>query len=231
MIKFSLKSNPLYLPIRGRGYNRVNPPHILSRAYMKLRFKPSRNVASYSTLAISIAMAITLGLPGAASDNRFVQQVRQQLMQAGVALGISGSYQLSHEPYLGDIGHNQKDYLYLNLNSGSSYILVGVCDEDCRDIDLSLYDENNNLIDSDTALDDYPMVEVDPKWSGRFKVEVTMANCNASTCYYGVGGFCSIIILNVNYDLGNIWGELMNSPFFAEDSCGNVANCNSRFYG
>ncbi|EDZ95223.1 hypothetical protein AmaxDRAFT_2136 [Limnospira maxima CS-328] len=198
---------------------------------MKLRFKPSRNVASYSTLAISIAMAITLGLPGAASDNRFVQQVRQQLMQAGVALGISGSYQLSHEPYLGDIGHNQKDYLYLNLNSGSSYILVGVCDEDCRDIDLSLYDENNNLIDSDTALDDYPMVEVDPKWSGRFKVEVTMANCNASTCYYGVGGFCSIIILNVNYDLGNIWGELMNSPFFAEDSCGNVANCNSRFYG
>jgi hypothetical protein len=189
MIKFSLKSHRLYFPIGGRAYNQVTLPYTLNQVPMKLRFKPSRNVASYSTVAISIAMAITLGLPGAASDRRFVQQVRQQLTQAGVALGISGSYQLSHEPYVGDIGHNQKDYLYLNLNSGSSYVLVGVCDEDCRDIDLSLYDENNNLIDSDTALDDYPMVEVDPKWNGRFKVEVTMANCNASTCYYGVGVF------------------------------------------
>jgi hypothetical protein len=32
---------------------------------------------------------------------------------------------------------------------GVSYLIVAVCDQDCRDMDLCLFDENRNLISED----------------------------------------------------------------------------------
>lgn len=146
------------------------------------------NPKTTAKTAIALFSGIVLLTPTAALAGRFTDQVRGQLMQAAISLGI-GSYQLTHNPLVDDLRNNQSETLNINLRSGTSYAFVGVCDEDCRDIDLQVYDENGNLVDSDTDTDDYPMVRVNPRWSGRFRVKVTMANCTASTCYYGVGVF------------------------------------------
>jgi hypothetical protein len=146
------------------------------------------NPKTTAKTAIALFSGIVLLTPTAALAGRFTDQVRGQLMQAAISLGI-GSYQLTHNPQVDDLRNNQSKTLNINLRSGISYAFVGVCDEDCRDIDLQVYDENGNLVDSDTDTDDYPMVRVNPRWSGRFRVKVTMANCTASTCYYGVGVF------------------------------------------
>ncbi|MGA7935472.1 MAG: hypothetical protein WCA35_18115, partial [Kovacikia sp.] len=69
------------------------------------------------------------------------------------------------------------------------YGLIGVCDRDCRDLDLRLYDENGNLVAADTSSDDTPFVSLTPRWSGQFYLRVDMANCRANYCYYGVGVF------------------------------------------
>ncbi|MGB7712580.1 MAG: hypothetical protein WBL95_24110 [Microcoleus sp.] len=146
------------------------------------------NPKTTAKTAIALFSGIVLLTPTAALAGRFTDQVRGQLMQVAISLGI-GSYQLTHNPLVDDLRNNQSETLNINLRSGTSYAFVGVCDEDCRDIDLQVYDENGNLVDSDTDTDDYPMVRVNPRWSGRFRVKVTMANCTASTCYYGVGVF------------------------------------------
>lgn len=139
--------------------------------------------------AIAIFSGIVLLTPTAALASRFTDQVRGQLMQAAINLGINNNYQLTHNPLVDDLSNNQSQTFNVNLRSGISYAFVGVCDEDCRDIDLRVYDENGNLVDSDTGADDYPLVRVSPRWSGQFQVKVTMANCTASTCYYGMGIF------------------------------------------
>jgi hypothetical protein len=139
--------------------------------------------------AIAIFSGIVLLTPTVALAGRFTDQVREQLMQAAISLGINGSYQLTHNPLVDDLSNNQSQTFNVNLHSGISYAFMGVCDEDCQDIDLHVYDENGNLINSDTDADDYPLVTVSPRWSGQFQVKVTMANCTASTCYYGMGVF------------------------------------------
>ena len=72
------------------------------------------------------------------------------------------------------------------FSSSYEYVLGGFCDEDCDDLDLYLYDEDGNTIDSDTEEDDYPVITFSPKESGRYKVEVSMYSCSVEPCYYGL---------------------------------------------
>jgi hypothetical protein len=71
------------------------------------------------------------------------------------------------------------------LMNGDTYVLTGqfyanetifgVCDDDCNDLDINLYDLTGTLISSDTLTDDLPVV-VAP-YEGTFNVEVIMTSC------------------------------------------------------
>jgi len=75
----------------------------------------------------------------------------------------------------------------LTLAAGRTYRIVGVCDQDCDDLDLELRDENGNLISRDQSDDDIPFVDVTPKWTGSFKLKITMERCAGnSECVYGM---------------------------------------------
>jgi hypothetical protein len=75
------------------------------------------------------------------------------------------------------------------LNGGNSYLVLGACDGDCQDIDIRLYDENGNEIDSDTSDDDIPALEGVVETTARFSIQVEMYACNVEPCYFGLGVF------------------------------------------
>lgn len=138
--------------------------------------------------AIALASTVIVSTPLVVLANEYTDQIRTQLLGAALSLGF-GNYSLSYDPYVDTLDSDRSEYLTVNLVSGTSYALVGVCDEDCQDLDLRLYDENNNLISSDTDSDDFPVVSVTPRWSGQYQLQATMYNCSTSYCYYGVGVF------------------------------------------
>lgn len=74
----------------------------------------------------------------------------------------------------------------VTLRRDAEYIFEGVCDRDCSDLDLQLFDENGNLIDEDLRANDEPVVSVVPSWTGTFYVKVIMATCYVSPCGYTV---------------------------------------------
>jgi hypothetical protein len=121
-------------------------------------------------------------------DQDFKAGVGQQLILISQQVGLEG-HELTHEPYLGQLEDNTQEQVTLELNGGINYSIVGVCDTDCGDIDLELYDENGNVIDSDTMTDSVPVVEVSPQRDGPFTLIVTMPSCTAPYCYYGLGTF------------------------------------------
>ncbi len=123
-----------------------------------------------------------------AQTDRWTNQVREQLLKAAIAAGFGG-YQMTYDPFIGDLGRGGESDVTLNVRSGVSYAIVGVCDNDCRDIDLRLYDDNGNLIVSDIQRDDTPVVKFTPRWNARFTVRVIMANCSNAPCRYGIGFF------------------------------------------
>jgi hypothetical protein len=79
----------------------------------------------------------------------------------------------------------------LNLNSGWQYSLISVCDRDCSDIDIYIYDLVGNLITKDDGRDKVPNIVIDVNRTGVFRVRVVMYRCNSSPspCVYGIGVF------------------------------------------
>jgi hypothetical protein len=115
-------------------------------------------------------------------------QVQRELLKAALAMGLGG-YNMTHNPFVGDLGRGGQNDITLTLRRDVDYAIIGVCDNDCRDIDLVLYDDNGNLIASDVQQDDTPMVKVSPRWNAQFTIRVKMASCSNAPCRYGIGAF------------------------------------------
>lgn len=120
--------------------------------------------------------------------NQWQADVRRQLINAAGLL-TQGHYELTHEPYTDRLYTHWTQDLILTLDAGRRYALVGVCDRDCSDLDLVLYDEDGYIVDSDTEPDDTPIVSVTPRETARYRLHVMMASCAVQPCYYGVGVF------------------------------------------
>jgi hypothetical protein len=74
----------------------------------------------------------------------------------------------------------------VTLHGGIDTYLVGICDSDCEDLDLTLYDPRGNELVSDVLKDDVPMLELTPSGTGIYRLKITMADCNTDPCYFGV---------------------------------------------
>lgn len=125
--------------------------------------------------------------PESADDDEYREQVNSQLMSMSQGAAERGF--TFTDSFVNKLQNNKADSLTLSLNAGSTYMVRGACDADCRDIDLLMYDENDNLVSSDEEIDDYPATLVSPAWSGDFTLEIRMPNCAADYCYYGVSLF------------------------------------------
>ncbi len=124
----------------------------------------------------------------AGAQSQWEQQVLEQIRTASELFASEGFAQVG-ETRSGSLKEETSEDLNLTLEAGVSYILVGVCDNDCPDIDLALLDEAGNEIDSDYENDAVPMVEVTPSITRSYRVHVYMAACTSEPCFYGVATF------------------------------------------
>lgn len=124
----------------------------------------------------------------ASSVDPFERQVRQQLDTAAQKLGKSG-FELTHQIHTGELRQNEQEDVTVELDRGRSYVIVGVCDSDCKDVDLRLLNPRGREVDSDVERDDYPAVAVEPDRSEKYTVRAIMATCNSAPCRYGFGVF------------------------------------------
>lgn len=108
-----------------------------------------------------------------------------QLLIIG-ALLIDQGYEITHDAKYASLYDDSYDNYYFSLKKGWSYVIAAACDEDCGDIDLCLFDENNIKIGCDQGIDDKPMVSVSPKWSGSFRLWIKMEDCDRNPCRFGI---------------------------------------------
>ncbi len=108
-----------------------------------------------------------------------------QLQQAEAALAQQG-FQMIGPPASGGLAQGQTWNVAAQLNPGIDYRMVGVCDRDCNDLDLVVFDANGAVIAQDTSTTSQPVVAIQSSYAGNFTVQVQMFNCTVAPCYYAV---------------------------------------------
>lgn len=109
----------------------------------------------------------------------------QQLI-AKACLAQSSGYRLTHDLICSKLDDGYHKFYTLTLRGGTNYMIFAACDGDCDDIDLFIYDENDNLVAKDPDLDDDPVITVTPSWTGSFRLKVAMPGCKVDPCRFGV---------------------------------------------
>ena len=136
----------------------------------------------------AVAGAFIATTAAARPQDEWVAQVRRLLQRAGQEFESRG-YSMTHRIYTGSLNDDAYEFVSLDLSVGMQYQIMGACDTDCSDLDFTLYDSRGTQIDQDIEMDDVPIVSVTPSRSATYRVKVTMANCSAEPCRYGIGVF------------------------------------------
>lgn len=115
------------------------------------------------------------------------QRVRRALDEAYFDVLADRGYEETGDVYEGALDDDEEENIWVTLRRNRSYSILSVCDEDCSDIDLFLYDDDGDEIDSDTSIDEVPVVRETPNRTGEYRIRVRMYSCSTEPCYYAVG--------------------------------------------
>lgn len=96
-------------------------------------------------------------------------------------------YEETGDVYEGALDDDEEEDIWVTLRRNRSYSILSVCDEDCSDIDLFLYDDDGDQIDSDVSINEVPVVRETPNRTGEYRIRVRMYSCSTEPCYYAVG--------------------------------------------
>ncbi|HJO02350.1 MAG TPA: M48 family metalloprotease [Acidobacteriota bacterium] len=142
---------------------------------------------NYRDMPEYVAMPVPESGSSAVSDagdsSEWVRQVEEQLESARRELG--DQYKPIYEPVIDEVDADGSMSFDLAVDRGVDYLVVGVCDNDCDDVDLLVYDEADEEVVSGFEPDDYPVLAFSARTAGSWSVEVRMPGCSADTCIFG----------------------------------------------
>ena len=95
-------------------------------------------------------------------------------------------YEVTHGITYGSLNDDEADSYDIDLDKGWDYKICAVCDGDCGDIDLCIFDDNGNQVDCDKQDDDLPILDVSPKYSAEFKLKIYMPECEIDPCKFSI---------------------------------------------
>jgi hypothetical protein len=121
-----------------------------------------------------------LDLPGGDMDGR-LRSFREDLIAEGFSEMGGGEN--------GSLDQDQEMRFPLSLREGIEYRMVGVCDNDCENLDLVLLDPEGREVDSDLLADAFPIVELTPQTGGEYRLAVNMVICTLEPCAFRVAIF------------------------------------------
>jgi hypothetical protein len=133
------------------------------------------------TIATLLAAALSLTAAPA-----LAQWSATQLEQIGEMMTARGLERIS-EPQEGSLDNGGTATVNLFLaGNGTTTLVAAVCDNDCADLDIAVYDPDGTELGADVKSDDIPIVRINPAKGGAYRVKVTMAVCASNPCGYSV---------------------------------------------
>ncbi len=125
-------------------------------------------------------------------------------------------------PAEGTMNQDQEVQIPLTLTEGVEYKLAGVCDDNCENLDMALFDPSGTEVASDSLPDPYPLLTVVPTVSGEYRVAARMVTCKLEPCGFVVSTF----VLDEGFGPGGV--PLSGEVVFQEAYEGTLENGDDR---
>lgn len=126
------------------------------------------------------------GADGSSNDSSWEAQLREQTrIKSGAEFAnLEGiGYSLMDVARTSLLDASGNEVVDINLPPGQEYVVMGVCDNDCLDLDLAVLKGGLEL-SKDASTDDWPLVEIVPTGTSGYQIRVTMYACSTPTCGY-----------------------------------------------
>jgi len=143
-------------------------------------------------MARSVVLASLLLLaaaPAAHSQSSYRGILESQLAAVGNTVAQKGyrpdTGAFEYDMIVGFLYDFSQIGLEIDLEFGVEYMVVGVCDQDCSDLDLYLEDTQGNELFKDTLDDDAPILTFTAPAGGAHILWVSMENCSVEPCSFG----------------------------------------------
>ena len=137
--------------------------------------------------AFLLGLLLGFSVPSATAQS--TEQVWSQLSSQSTRASNEGFARFNYIIGYLDNDSEPVDNWPVYLTAGSSYRIIGVCDNDCSDVDLALEDSDRNVLVSDVLEDDLPILNFTPSTSATYWIRPTMAVCSVDPCGYGIAVF------------------------------------------
>lgn len=134
---------------------------------------------------IAAALAWVLLPASVMGQSRWERQVGVHIAQTSATLAASG-YVAAPGGGTGMLNNGEAAVDTVTLAAGLTYVLVGVCDNDCRALELGLFAANGYEVDAARRAANAPILRVTPRETQRFRFTVRMTGCGMNPCWYGV---------------------------------------------
>lgn len=142
------------------------------------------------TRPAAVASILLLALASSAqAQNAWRDILEAQMTAVGNTVAQEGyradSGAFHTDMIVGTLGAGASVGLEVDLVSGIEYMIVGVCDSDCTDLDLSLVDLQGNVLFRDELDDDAPILSFTAPAGGAHFLLVDMYACSVEPCSFG----------------------------------------------
>ena len=118
------------------------------------------------------------------------QRVLLAEVQAVEEAALEAGSEATHEIWYETLDHDDTATISFEFDHvGDNILVIGVCDSDCSDLDISVQGKDGKSLAADTFQDDRPLVRFRVPKSLEVEVTVHMAACAAAPCGYAVQTF------------------------------------------
>lgn len=135
---------------------------------------------------IVVGAALAMGASVAHGQQEYFTARARDALERSSAPWRTRGFEPVGEIRVGALLEREKDSLNLELEPGWQYVALGMCDEDCGDLDFHLFDGADKQVGFDVASNARPIVQVTPTAAGAYRLQVVMGQCSAPPCFYGV---------------------------------------------
>ncbi len=127
---------------------------------------------------------VTIFLPSQGSAQDWARQVAEKAVAVDNVMEQIG-FVRSHDRDIDSLTNGQDRDVTLELDGLREYRIAAVCDNDCGDLDLSVYNVEG-LVAEDAKTDSIPLLVFTPTRTERFRINVKMYQCTRNPCYYSL---------------------------------------------